>query len=133
MRANSGEAMQLFAQFQKEIISLAFTLVAAGLLYFFRARAKLVWGTPYGFTFLVQDVPAPTPTLAPTDAPPTPTPVATPAPTASNIQTAQLIVQNSGRETTTEIEVTFNWQPYIHNIWPSRPYDIHTATTNGSH
>jgi hypothetical protein len=48
--------MHILAQFQKEIISLTFTLVSAGILYFFRARAKLVWGTPYGFTFLVQDV-----------------------------------------------------------------------------
>ncbi|MFZ0092603.1 MAG: hypothetical protein WAK97_01690 [Pseudolabrys sp.] len=119
--------MQLFAQFQKEIISLAFTLISAGILYLFRARAKLVWGTPYGFTFLIHDVPAPTPVPvsvpAQQDAPQTPAP----APMASNIQTASLIVQNNGREPATEVEVTFNWKPHIYNIWPIRPYDIHTS------
>lgn len=126
--------MHILAQFQKEIISLAFALISAGILYFFRARAKLVWGTPYGFTFLVQDVLAtpagqdgPPQTAAAQDGAPQ-TPAA--APPASNIQTASLIVQNSGREPATDVEVTFNWKPYIYNIWPSRPYDIHVSPDN---
>lgn len=99
-----GEAkLQFFAQFQKEIISLAFTLVSAGILYFFRARAKLVWGTPYGFTFVIPDVPAPTPVPAQENAPQNSVPVPD-AIVISNIQTASLIVQNSGRQPATEVE-----------------------------
>jgi hypothetical protein len=39
--------MRFIDVFQKELISLAFALVTAGILYFFRARAKLVWAVAH--------------------------------------------------------------------------------------
>jgi len=112
----------IYTHFQTEIISLGFALLLALIKFLFRAKAKLVWGTPYGFTFLVQ---APAATTAPEDTGTPQVPVAVPP--ASNIQTASIIVQNLGSQPATEVEVTFNWKPNIYNIWPSRTFDVHTS------
>ena len=48
--------MKILLLFETELKSLVLTLVTAGLLYLFRARVKLIWAIPHGFTFLLQGV-----------------------------------------------------------------------------
>jgi hypothetical protein len=109
--------MRFIDIFQKELISLAFALVTAGILYFFRARAKLVWAVAHDFVFLIT--------------PPPPAPVQSgvqpPAPSPINVHTASVVLLNSGRAAATDVEITFNWQPEQYNIWPVRPYETHTS------
>jgi hypothetical protein len=109
--------MRFIDIFQKELISLAFALVTAGILYFFRVRAKLVWAVAHEFVFLIT--------------PPPPAPVQSgvqpPAPAPINIRTASVILLNSGRAAATDVELTFNWQPEQYNVWPVRPYETHRS------
>jgi hypothetical protein len=117
--------MRTFELFQKEIISLLFALLLAAIFHFFRARAKLVWGTPHGFTFVLPATSAPA--AAPGgDGPQAPVPL----PQNFNIHTGSIVVSNAGRDPATELEVTFNWRPDNYNIWPVRPYDTHTSPDN---
>lgn len=103
--------MAFIHAFQKELLSFVFTLIAAGIMYLCRSRVNLVWSSPHSFTFLVKktsDEPAPT----------------------SNIYTASLYVTNTGRLPATELEVTLNFPPGDHNVWPERPYEIYQAPSS---
>jgi hypothetical protein len=117
--------MHLIDLFQKEIISLISALILAGILYLFRARAKLVWATAHGFTFLL-----PTASVASPQSPGQQTTLPANVPPNFNIHTGSLIVLNTGRIPATEVEVTFNWQPPNYNIWPVRPHDTYTSPDN---
>jgi hypothetical protein len=114
--------MHLLELFQKEIISFASALILAGVLYQFRARAKLVWATAHGFTFLL-----PTASVASPQSPGQQTMLPANVPPNFNIHTGSLVVLNTGRIPATEVEVTFNWQPPNYNIWPVRPHETHTS------
>ena len=43
------------------------------------------------------------------------------------VHTASVFIQNVGRLPATEVEITFNFPPQNHNIWPVRPYETHTS------
>lgn len=120
--------MRFLELFQKEIISLVFALILAAMLYLFRARAKLLWATPHGFTFLLQTAGVtaaqnPSATQATTQLP-------AGIPQNFNIYTGSIVVFNAGRVPATEVEVTFNWRPENYNIWPVRPHDTHLSPDN---
>lgn len=46
--------------------------------------------------------------------------------------TSSFIVYNAGRETSTKVEIVFNWKP-IYNIWPLRHYTEHMMSDNLCH
>ncbi|HKY08853.1 MAG TPA: hypothetical protein VJQ55_11450 [Candidatus Binatia bacterium] len=116
--------------FQKELISLVSALVLALIFYLFRARAKLLWASPHGFTFLLHNTPAPAAQNAPVGNAPPPAQVPATVPQNFNIFTGSIVVANAGREPATEIEITFNWKPDNYNIWPARPHDVHASADN---
>jgi hypothetical protein len=118
--------VKIWETFQTDLISLIFTLVAAGILYLARAKAKLVWAKSHQFVFLVDGEP-PTPIngnisqeLVPAGTRSTPTP-------QINVFTASIFIQNLGTVPATEVEVTFNYPPANYNIWPVRPYEIYRS------
>jgi hypothetical protein len=116
--------MRLVELFQKEVISLVFTLVSTALLFFFRARAKLVWSIPHGFTFLLQSASvaaAQSNQGQASQAQASALPATVPQ--SFNIYTGSIVVFNAGRVPATEVEVTFNWRPDNYNIWPVRPHE----------
>lgn len=99
-----------FQTFQKEIASLAVSLLVTGIGLIFKSRVELIWSSPHSWNFLIQQ-PSQTDTQ----------------PILTNIYTAALFVQNIGRLPATEVELTFNWEPPNWNIWPLRSYTTHTA------
>jgi hypothetical protein len=113
--------MSLLEQFQKELISLGFTLLGALVIYLFRARVRLVWAVPHSFTFLLPAVPAPAPAIGQQ------VQSQSPAPQNFNVNTGSAIVSNGGRIPATEVEITFNWKPDNYNIWPARPHGTITS------
>jgi hypothetical protein len=119
--------MRILELFQTELKSLALALVTAGLLYLFRARVKMLWAIPHGFTFLLQNVSAAAQNQSGTNAQ-QPTTLPTPAvPANFNIHTGSITIGNVGRVPASDVEVTFNWRPDNYNIWPVRPHDIHVS------
>lgn len=122
--------MGLFQIFQKELISIGSAIVLAIIFYLFRARAKLLWATPHGFTFLLQGGTPPAPQNAPVGNAPPATQLPANVPQDFNIYTGSMIVVNAGREPATEVEVTFNWKPANYNIWPVRPHDTQVSPDN---
>jgi hypothetical protein len=99
--------------FQKELISLAFALVTALLLWFFRSRARIVWGRTHAFAFRIQPDP---PAVQPGQEP-------LPTPPEFLANTASFFLANIGRVAANNVEITFNWQPQNHQVWPVRVYD----------
>ena len=110
--------MKILDIFMTDLASLAFTLVGAAILYLVRSRTKLVWAMSHQFTYLLKNQ--------------TPTPASPPAQNSSTaitmlVHTASVFIQNVGRLPATEVEITFNFPPQNHNIWPVRPYETHTS------
>jgi hypothetical protein len=122
--------MRVIELFQKELISLLFALILALIYHFFRARAKLVWATPHGFTFLLSPSAPAVTTAPPTGPQPSAAQLPVPVPQNFNIFTGSIVISNTGRDPATGVEVTFNWRPDNYNIWPVRPYDIHLSPDN---
>jgi hypothetical protein len=95
----------------KEIVSLAVPLVTWVLNTFFRARARLVFASPHGFTFLVQQ-----PLMNPQGVQVAP---------SQSVQTRSHVIINVGKETATKVEWVFNWKPLCVNVWPLRHFVEH--------
>jgi hypothetical protein len=121
--------MTVFHLFGKELVSLATALIGAGVLYLFRARAKLVWAVPHGFTFLLPET-APRQENVIEVGPPGGENLPAPRATAFNVYTGSIFVANTGKLPASEVEVTFNWKPENYNLWPVRPHDIHISPDN---
>src|SRR5262245_21356756 len=100
--------MKYIAMFQKELVSLGLTLIAAFILWLFRSRPRLIWGMTHGFTFNIRPVPPPPSPPAP---PPPPAQPNLPAPQNFLLHTATLVLGNGGRSAANNVEVTFNWRP----------------------
>jgi hypothetical protein len=100
-----------FITFQKEIASLVVSLIITGIGLLFKSRVELIWSCPHSWNFIIQQPGQP-------GAPPT----------LTNLHTAAIFVQNTGRLPATEVELTFNWEPPNWNIWPLRAYSTHTAS-----
>ena len=104
--------MEFFQEHSKEITSLLVPLVAAIVAIVFRARAKLIWSVHSAKSLLTEEFLR--------------VEIGPPSRKLVNVHTAALFFQNMGREAATDIEIVFNWQPQIFQIWPTRQYD--TAT-----
>lgn len=91
--------IELMAQFQRELVSLAFSLLAAFIVWLVRPKTRLIWSVPHVFTF---DIPTEKP---------------------FNVETGSIFIQNIGRRYATQVEVTFNWRPQNFSVWPPRRYE----------
>lgn len=101
--------MDLLKQYSKEIVSLIVPFVAFLLARIFRAKARLIWSIHSSRVLLTEEL------VQVADGPPERKLV--------TVSSAWLFFQNMGREPATEIEIVFNWQPQIYNIWPTRQYE----------
>ena len=103
--------MEFIQNYAKEIVSLLVPLVAALVNSFLKGKARLRVAQPHGFTFLVQQplVDQQGKQISPNQ----------------SAHTRSFLVQNSGREPATKIELVFNWKPMCLNIWPSRHMTEH--------
>jgi hypothetical protein len=108
--------MSILETYGKEIVSLLVPLVTWALNIYFKAKAKLFLASPHTFTFLVQQ-----PLLDPQGNQISPT---------QTVHTRSHIINNSGKETATNVELVFNWMPPCINVWPSRHFDHHTEPDN---
>lgn len=104
--------MEFLSTYGKEIVSIFVPFVTWFLNVGIKAKAKLIWGSPHSFNFLVQEPirNADGDIIQPTQM----------------VRTASIRVINTGRETANKIELVFNWRPQYINLWPVRHYEIHT-------
>ena len=91
----------LIQQFQLQLISAAFTLLAALIKYLLRPKSRLIYSRPHGFTFFLKNENG----------------------TSFNVSTSSIWVTNAGREPANEVEVTFNYPPQIYSVWPARNHE----------
>jgi len=91
-------------------------LVTALVNSFLKGKARLRVAQPHGFTFLVQQplVDQQGNQVSPNQ----------------SAHTRSFLVQNSGREPATKVELVFNWKPMCLNIWPSRHMTEHVEPDN---
>ncbi len=105
-----------FIQYGKEIFATLVPVIIWVLDVVFRARARLQVAEPHTFTFLVEN--------------PLHDDEGNLVSNTQTVHTRSVTVQNSGRETATNIELVFNWRPLCLNVWPSRAYETITAPDN---
>ena len=108
--------MEFITTYGKEIVSLLIPFITWFLNVGIKAKAKLIWGSPHSFTFLVQEP------LRDSEGK-----VITPTQT---VHTASIKVINTGRETANKVELVFNWKPHNVNLWPVRHYEQKTDQDN---
>jgi hypothetical protein len=108
--------MELITTYGKEIVSLLIPFITWFLNVGIKAKAKLIWGSPHSFTFLVQE-----PLRDAQDKVITPT---------QRVCTASIRVINTGRDTANKVELVFNWKPHYVNLWPVRHYEQKTDQDN---
>ena len=108
--------MEIFKTYGKEIISILVPFITWFLNVGIKAKAKLIWGSPHSFNFLVQEPIRDTEgnIVQPTQM----------------VRTASIRVINIGRETAHKIELVFNWKPQYINLWPVRHYETHNDQDN---
>ena len=108
--------MEFISTYGKEIVSLLIPFITWFLNVGIKAKAKLIWGSPHSFTFLVQEPlrDAQGNVITPTQ----------------KVCTASIKVINTGRETANKVELVFNWKPHYVNLWPVRHYEQKTDQDN---
>lgn len=108
--------MEFLSTYGKEIISILVPFITWFLNVGIKAKAKLIWGSPHSFNFLVQEPirDAEGNVVQPTQM----------------VRTASIRVINTGRETANKIELVFNWKPQYINLWPVRHYETHNDQDN---
>lgn len=102
--------MSFIQTYGKELFALASPLVP-WLLNRFKGKGKLQFSQSHNHVFLVQQ-----PQLDPQGEIISPT---------QKVCTRSFIVHNPGRETSTKIELVFNWKPECVNLWPLRHHIEH--------
>lgn len=100
----------------KEIFAALVPFVVWALNAFFRARAKLEVAEPHTFTFLIDEPLRDQEGNIVSD--------------RQTVHTRSVNVRNAGRETASNVELVFNWQPPCLNVWPSRSYETEAAPEN---
>jgi len=108
--------MDFLSTYGKEIISILVPFITWFLNVGIQAKAKLIWGSPHSFNFLVQE---PIRNADGNIVQPT-----------QMVRTASIRVINTGRETANKIELVFNWKPQYINLWPVRHYETHNDQDN---
>ena len=97
----------------KEIVSLLVPLITWFFNTTLKPRAQLIRTIHHGFTFLIQQpqIDSNGNQISPTQ----------------TVNTGSVLIRNIGKDTSTKVEVVFNWKPLV-NIWPSRHYEEKTET-----
>lgn len=103
--------MSFVENYGKVIVSFLVALLMWALNRYLKERARLQIATPHSFTFLVEQpiVGENKKIISPTQ----------------TVHTRSFYIINSGRETSTHIELVFNWRPQYFNIWPPRHFNEH--------
>jgi hypothetical protein len=104
--------MDFIRTYGKEIVSILVPFITWLLNVGLKGKAKLVWTARHSFSYLVQE-----PILDSTGAVLKPT---------QTVHTASIRVINTGRQTSTKVELVFNWKPQHLNLWPVRHYEQKT-------
>lgn len=93
----------------KEIVSILVPILTWVLNRFGKGKARLEIAQPHTFTFLVNEplLDAQGNVIRPNQ----------------TLVTNSILVRNTGRETTRNLELVFNWKPKCVNIWPPRHYE----------
>lgn len=99
-------------EYGKEIFSALVALLVWALGTFYKTRARLLVATPHAFTFLVQEPLFDAQGQLVRD--------------TQLMHAASFWIENAGRETATNVEVVFNFEPGCFNTWPLRPYGRET-------
>lgn len=100
--------MDILQQYAKELFALFVPVLTWVLNNWFRAKAKLLLARPHCFTFLVNE--------------PLKDPDGNMVSPKQTVHTVSHVINNSGRETATGVELVFNWKPLCINIWPARHF-----------
>ena len=110
--------MSVLGPYSKEIVAAFLTLVVWGIQRILTAQAKIWYGIPHEFCYLVDEsVTEPDGTLAIRKA---------------NVYAKTYHIANVGRSPATKVEVTFNQKPPHLNIWPVRKSNP-TTEPDGRH
>lgn len=99
--------MAFIQTYAKEIVAILVPFITWLLNSSQRHRPRLIRGTRHAFTFLV-DQPLIDPQTKQVVQP------------KQTVNTASVVIHNSGKQTATKLEVVFNWKPMCLNMWPSR-------------
>lgn len=110
--------MELLHTYGKELVSLIVPFITWFLNVGVKAKAKLIWASPHSFTFLVPE--------------PIRDAEGNILKTKQTVHTASIKVINAGRDTAHKVELVFNWQPQLLNLWPVRHFD-HKTAEDGRH
>jgi hypothetical protein len=94
------------------ILAVAISLVTASMLWIFRARVKIIWGST---NFNYHEF-----RLKPESAP-------------ISISTEKYFVQNVGRKPATSIEMVFSAVPTSYNLWPPMDHNTKIAPNGNFH
>lgn len=98
--------MDFLHAYGKELFSLVATgLIAVGKAIF-KPRARLTFGFPHSFTYLIQQ---PLLDASGNEIRPNQT-----------VQIANILIRNEGRKSAQNVEIVFNWEPLCLNVWPQR-------------
>ncbi|MFZ5675861.1 MAG: hypothetical protein ACOZAM_23135 [Pseudomonadota bacterium] len=95
------------------MLSFLLTVIFSIAVYLLRPRVRLVWSQTHLFHHRLKS-------KQPTDSPKeNPTEI---VPAEFGVQAASIMVQNRGRATAEQVEITLNWKPWGLSVWPQRPY-----------
>lgn len=98
--------MSFIQQYGKEIVALIVPFITWLLNVPLRARPKIIWGSPHGFDFLVQE--------------PMKDAAGKVVQEVQIARTRSFRIINTGRAAASKVELVFNWKPKCINIWPVR-------------
>jgi hypothetical protein len=104
--------MNFLKTYAKELIALFIPFLTWFLNVGLRAKVKLIWSSPHGFNFLVDE--------------PIRDQEGKVIQAKQTVRTAQVKISNTGRATATKVELVFNYPPQCLNLWPVRHYELKT-------
>jgi hypothetical protein len=108
--------MDFLKTYAKELFSLAVPIVSAIVTRLLRARVRLTYASPHGYTYLIQE--------------PLRNAEGVVINPMQNVQTRSFWLRNDGTATAHKVEVIFNWKPLSLNVWPIRHFDAKTEPDN---
>jgi hypothetical protein len=98
--------------YAKEILAIFTPIITWLLNNSLKGKAQIVYAKPHEFVFLIQE-----PLLNSEGAV---------VNSSQTVNTISHLILNTGKETATKVEITFNWRPMYLNVWPIRRYEEHT-------
>lgn len=104
--------MNIISQYGKEIVAFVIPLFSFLLNKFFKNSTKICYGKLHQFTYLIPE--------------PLKNENGDILRQKQTLDTNSYVFKNEGRESATNVEITFNFSPMYINVWPSRHYDTKT-------